>query len=237
MKNVEYELGHIEAWLEQDELELSRMGPMFVKLLRILTEAEVPRVWNPAIKLTHHFLEVVERELAHDLQWPHAESAKLFSMLLTILVEAGQYRHETFSGDPEYRKLIDEELLPRMGQLREHAIAVAKQYLRQSVFSSLRSDIELEIVPLLESLGDTSGKSSKLARDRFMPFRVIQVGNVVERLYSFRLRTTDLRLVGDGNTPGLLREIYDRKYARFGTSGVRGRWGLDFTEVRAKRVV
>jgi phosphomannomutase len=36
---------------------------------------------------------------------------------------------------------------------------------------------------------------------------------------------------------GLLREIYDRKYLRFGTSGVRGRWGNDFTETRARQVV
>jgi phosphoglucomutase len=237
VRNDKHELGQVKAWLEQDELERSRMGPMFVKLLRILTQAESPEVWNPAIQVAQHFLDVVERELARGLQWTHAESAKLFSMLLTILAEAGQYRHETFSGDPERRKLIDEELLPQMGQLREHTISVAKQYLHQSAFSSLEADIEVEIFPLLESLGDTSGKSSKLARDRYMPFRVIQAGNITERLYSFRLRTTDLRLVGDESTAGLLREIYDRKYARFGTSGVRGRWGLDFTETRAKRVV
>lgn len=227
----------IETWLGQDELEQFRMGPMLVKLFRVLTEAKVPEVWNPAISLTHHFLEVIERELARGLKWTPTESVKVFSILLTILAEAGQYRHETFSGDPERRKLIDEELLPQMGQLREQAISVAKQYLCQPVFSSLEADVEMEIFPLLESLGDTLGKSSKLARDRYMPFRVIQVGNVVERLYSFRLRTTDSRLVGDENTPGLLREIYDLKYARFGTSGVRGRWELDFTEVRAKRVV
>jgi phosphomannomutase len=237
MRNDKHELERIKAWLEEDGLERSRMGPMFVKLLRILTEAELSETWSPAISVTHHFLEVVERELARGLKWTHTESARVFSMLLTILAEAGQYRHETFSGDPERRKLIDEELLPQMGQLREHAISVAKQYLRQPVFSSLETDIELEIFPLLESMGDTSGKSSELARDRYMPFRVIQVGNVVERLYSFRLRTTDPSLVGDESTPGLLCEIYDRKYARFGTSGVRGRWGLDFTETRAKRVV
>jgi phosphomannomutase len=237
MRNDKYELEQVEAWLEQDELERSRMGPMFVKLLRVLTEAELPEAWEPAINVTHHFLEVVERELARDLQWTHVESAKLFSILQTILAEAGQYRHETFGGEPRRRELIDTELLPQMGQLREHAIPVARQYLRQPVFSSLQTDIDFEIHPLLESMGDTSGKNSRLARERYMPFRVIQVGNVVERLYSFRLRTADPRLVGDGSTPGLLCEIYDRKYARFGTSGVRGRWGLDFTETRAKRVV
>jgi len=61
-------------------------------------------------------------------------------------------------------------------------------------------------------------------------------GNIAERLYGFRLRTGDPRLVGGRDRPGLLQEIYDRKYIRFGTSGVRGRWGVDFTEASAKRV-
>jgi phosphoglucomutase len=227
----------VGAWLESDELDRLQAGPMFVKLLKVLTEAEVPEAWNPAIRLTHRFLDVVEREVAIGLQWPFSESAKLFSMLLTILAEAGQYRHETFMGDSERRKLLDQELLPQMGELREHAAAIAKQYLRQPVCASLRADIDAEVVPLLESMGDTSGRNSPLARDRFMPFRIIQVSNVVERLYGFRLRTTDPLLVGGAGVPGLLRAIYDRKYARFGTSGVRGRWGLDFTEARAKCVV
>ncbi len=75
------------------------------------------------------------------------------------------------------------------------------------------------------------------APDRFMPFRVIQVGNVVERLYGFVFRTDDPRLVGNEQQAGLLDEIYHRKYLRFGTSGVRGRWERDFTEVRAKQVI
>jgi phosphomannomutase len=210
---------------------------MFVKLIKTLTEAEESEVWHAATNVAQEFLEVVERELEREPQWTPAQSSKLFSMLLTILSEAGQYRFETFSGDPERRRFLDTELLPLMGALRERAVATAKQFLLQPAFSSLKADIELEIFPLLESLGDTSGKNSNLAQDRYMPFRVIQVGNVVERLFSFRVRTTDPRLIGDENTPGLLRAIYDRKYARFGTSGVRGRWGLDFTETRAKRVV
>ena len=231
---------------------------MFVKLYRILIRADTPEVWNPAIEVTCRFLDVVKRELEQDLQWPHAELSKLFSILLTILAEAGQYRHETFSGDPERRKVLDEDLLPKMGQLRQYAILVARQFLRQPVFSSLAPYIEGEIFPLLESMGHTSdesakraieifplserlgdapGKCAEQARNRYMPFRVIQAGNVAERLYSLRIRSTDARLVGTENTRGLLREIYDCKYARFGTSGVRGRWGMDFTETRAKRVV
>jgi len=231
------ELEQIETWLGRRELEQLQMRPMFVGLVRTLTGASAPGDWNPAIDLTHRFLDLVEREMAHSLGWTPADLATLFSMLLTVLAEAGQYRHETVSRESERRQLMDEDLLPKMGQLREHAVAVAKQYLRQSVFSSLHADIESEVFPLLESLGDNTGEGSRLARGRYMPFRVIQAGNVVERLYGFRLRTVDPVLVGDENTPGLLQEIYGRKYARFGTSGVRGRWGVDFTETRAKRVV
>ena len=243
MKNDQRQIKQIETWLEQDELDWFRTGPMFVKLVRTLTGADSPQDWDAALAVAHRFLDVIGHEVDEGLQQSQAESAKLFSMLLTILAEAGRYRHETFGATREQREmteryeLIHEDLLPKMGQLREKTISVAKQYLRQPVFSSLKEAIELEIFPLLESMGHTSGQNSALARDRYMPFRVIQVGNVVERLYSFRLRTADARLVGNNHTPGLLREIYDRKYARFGTSGVRGRWGMDFTEMRAKRVV
>ncbi|NLG41208.1 MAG: hypothetical protein GX544_05850, partial [Chloroflexi bacterium] len=94
-----------------------------------------------------------------------------------------------------------------------------------------REDINWEINPLLDSMND------QVDPDRYMPYRVIQIGNIYERLYAFRLRTADPILLGLAGKKGLLREIYDRKYLRFGTSGVRGRWGNDFTETRARQVV
>jgi phosphomannomutase len=210
---------------------------MSVALLRTLTAEDAPVIQDPAVDLTHEFLGVVERALAKDPQWHPTASAKLFSILLSILVEAGQYRHELASLSGDSQSMDSGEPLPRMAELREHAVTAAKAYFRQPVFCSLRRDLEYEIFPLLESMGDTSGKKSQLARGRYMPFRVIQAGNVVERLYGFRLRTAEPALVEGEGASGLLREIYDCKYVRFGTSGVRGRWGLDFTEVRAKRVV
>ncbi len=232
----ESELKHLALWLEQDNLEPARLGIMAVRLLTALAGAETPDEAAQPVRLAHQFLDLIERELAGGLEWPDADLAKLFSILLTLLVEAGQYRHESFVGDPARRKVIDEDLLPLMAELREHAVAVTRQYLRQPVFASLSRDIEMEVVPLVESMGDTSGKHSPLARDRYMPFRVIQAGNIAERLYGFRLRTGDPRLVGGRDRPGLLQEMYDRKYIRFGTSGVRGRWGVDFTEASAQHV-
>ena len=75
------------------------------------------------------------------------------------------------------------------------------------------------------------------APDRYMPFRVIQIGNIIERLYNFKVRTKDGRLNDDNTDSGLLKAIYKFKYLRFGTSGVRGLWKRDFTEKRAKQVV
>ncbi len=237
MKDARQKLERVDAWIAQGELDPARVGPIFVTAKRILTRAESPELWSPALQTMDRFLDLIETTLEDPLDWSHSDTAKLFSVLLTVMAEAGQYRFETFTGDEERYDLLQGELLPKMADLREHAIAVAKIYLQQPVFASLAQDIEHEIFPLLDSMGATSGETSELARDRYMPFRIVQVGNVVERLYGFRIRTTDWELLGDEDTPGLLREIYDRKYARFGTSGVRGRWGLDFTEVRAKRVV
>jgi phosphoglucomutase len=237
MESRQHEIEMITDKLAEKGSERTLSGPVFVRMLTILAEADSPEVWDPAIDAVHQYLNVLDEELARGTPYTQAESAKLFAMLLTILAEAGQYRHETYTKDPETRKLLDESLLPKMGQLREHAIQVAKQYLRQPLFSSLEADLEFEIFPLLESMGDVTGKNSRLARDRYMPFRVVQTGNVAERLFGLRLRTSEPQLVGDEQNPGLLQQIYDLKYARFGTSGVRGRWGVDFTEERAKRVV
>jgi len=229
-------LEQIEMWVTQSELEWSRLGPLGVSLLRALNETDELEDLGPVIALAHRFLDRVESRVDEEMQCGESESALLFSLLLTVLAEVGQYRHETKVTDPAKGPSVREHLM-RMARLREHAVVCAKKYLHQSIFDSLKQYVEPEIFPLLESMGDPNGQHVEQARDRYMGFRVIQVGNVVERLYGMRLRTGDVRLVGDGQSPGLLREIYDRKYARFGTSGVRGRWGLDLTEIRAKWVV
>lgn len=232
-----YDLEGIESWLSKDRMEVSRLGPMFVELVRFLTEAEEPEDWSKSIRLTRRFLILAAHDLEREYKWPDADSSRLFSAIVTVLAEAGQYRHETYAADDGRRDVIRGSLLPQMAEIRGEAIEVAKRYLQQPVFDSLKADIEFEAFPLLESMGDTSGQHSVRALDRYMPFRVIQLGNLAECLYGMQIRTNDPRLVGCGDQPGLLQQLYDRKYIRFGTSGFRGRWGVDFTEPRAKRVV
>lgn len=220
-------------------MESQSLGKKFVKLNRVLTWAESAEEWDPAIRKMAAFLNEIETLLKDgtaEKSWPDADFARILAILLTVLAEAGQYRHEAFVPNPEKdsdlarRKLIDEEMIPAMARLRHRAVEVTTLYLTRRVFSPLKAYIADEILPLVQGM-DESGP------DRYMGFRVIQVGNIAERMYNFKVRTDNKRLVGARGTGGLLQAIYEFKYLRFGTSGVRGLWERDFTEKRAKQVV
>ena len=210
----------------------------FNRLNRAILVADEPQSWQPAIKSMNAFLAQLENWLAENpavIGEDIVTSSRIFSLLLTLAATGTQGRLELYQAKDDATKAmraqIDEDYLPRSGDMRRKAIAIAREYLQSSVFASLSEDIRYEILPLLESLDDNQDP------DRFMAYRVIQIGNIFERLFALRLRTGDPVLLGLAGKKGLLREIYDRKYLRFGTSGVRGRWGFDFTETRARQVV
>jgi phosphomannomutase len=210
----------------------------FNRLNRAILVADEPQSWQPAIKAMNAFLAQLETWLAENpavIGEDIVTSSRIFSLLLTLAATGTQGRLELYQAKDDATKVmraqIDEDYLPRSGDMRRKAIAIAREYLQSSVFASLSEDIRYEILPLLESLDDNQDP------DRFMAYRVIQIGNIFERLFALRLRTGDPVLLGLAGKKGLLREIYDRKYLRFGTSGVRGRWGFDFTETRARQVV
>jgi len=218
--------------------ELAMLGVTFNKLNRALITAETSQSWDPAILAMEQFLDDLDANViskAEIVAKKITDSSRAFSILLSLIALGTQYRLEQYKARDEAglkkRTLIDEEYIPQTGLLRRKAIELAKKYLHNPVFDSLRLAIANEIEPLLDSM------DFELDPDRFMPFRVAQIGNIYERLYGLRLRTNDALLVGGAGKLGLLREIYDRKYLRFGTSGVRGRWGNDFTERRARQVV
>lgn len=218
----------------------NKRGQEFIDINRNLSWANTPDEWIPAAEEMQQFLNSLETTIktaSLEESWGHQEQAQVFSILLTILAEAGQYRHESFVPNPESetdlarRQMINTEYMPLMGEVRQRAAKVAKTYFEQPVFETIIQSIKDEIFPLLDEM------RWQTAPDRFMPFRVIQVGNIAERLSGFYSRTQDPRLIGDGGSPGLLDYIYQYKYLRFGTSGVRGRWQRDFTETRAKQIV
>ena len=215
------------------------LGKKFVEVNRTLTWAETPEAWTPAIQKMDEFLDEIKdllKEGKFEKTWSKVEIARILAILLTVMAEGGQYRLESFApnadkaSDLARRKMIETEMLPVMAALRGRAGKLIKLYLSRPVFAPLKQSIEDEIFPLIDSM-DESGP------DRYMGFRVIQIGNIVERLYNFKIRTNDKDLVGAKGHGGLLQAIYDFKYLRFGTSGVRGLWQRDFTEKRAKQVV
>lgn len=210
----------------------------FNRLNRAIIVADDPASWQPAIADMNAFLARLENWLAENptvIGEDIVTSSRVFSLLLSLAATGTQGRLELFQAKDEATKAIraqiDEDYLPSSGDMRRKALAIVREYLLSPVFASLANVIEYEILPLLDSLDD------HVDPDRFMAYRVIQIGNIFERLFAMRLRTGDPVLLGLAGKKGLLREIYDRKYLRFGTSGVRGRWGFDFTETRARQVV
>jgi phosphoglucomutase len=220
-------------------MKSQEFGKQFILVNRQLAWAESPSEWEPAVKSMYRFLDKIENVIIKqkiDKTWSDLDLARLFAILLTTLAETGQYRHEAFVPNPEKeselnkRKLIEDEMMPMMAELRRRTAGIIKIFLSLSIFSPLKTYIRGEIFPIVEDMDISSP-------DRYMPFRVIQIGNVAERLYNFKIRTNNKRLVGKDGNSGLLKAIYDFKYLRFGTSGVRGLWERDFTEIRAKQVV
>ena len=216
-------------------LNITEITNLFIRNNRALVAANKPDDWNPAILSVDELLNKIDESLDSIVSTGNiSDNAKIVSILLTVMAEAGQYRHEQFipisTEDVVRREIIDNEMLPAMGKLRKKAISIAKKHFVSPIFKPIWNDLRQEIFPLLDSM------DPDLAPERFMPFRVIQIGNIAERLYGFRTRTMDHVLIGDENQAGLLQEIYNRKYLRFGTSGVRGRWQVDLTEQRTKQV-
>ena len=214
------------------------LASRFNALNRNILEADQPEKWQPAIAAMEDFLGELEDWLAkhpEQISQDLLTSSRVISLLLTLAATGTQGRLELYlpkgQNGEAYRQQIDKDYLPRSGAMRRKAISIARSYLSSPAFDPLREDITFEVLPLLETLDPQQDP------DRFMAYRVIQIGNIFERLYALRLRTNDPLLLGAPGRQGLLREIYDRKYLRFGTSGVRGRWGSDFTEKRARQVV
>lgn len=212
-------------WLKGRSLDLSQLAQRFVQLNRGLTETDSKEEIDKYVELTWKFLQRVVQELRERSEGElRPRLPVIFGALATIVAEAGPYRYETYTGgqieaDRKWGWQIREEILPAMKKLRETAVNALEILFHREEFAELRKDIQQEIVPLMRD-----------AIDRYSPFRVLQVCKLADKMFDFKLRTDnqDLR--------GLLSEIHALKYPRFGTSGLRGLWGIDFVEDKAKRV-
>ena len=212
-------------WLEDKLFDLSQLAQRFVELDRGLTETDSREEIDKHIDLAWKLL----RRLVQELQEKTKDELKPFLPLIvavlgTIVAEIGPYRYETYTRDETeadriWGRRIREEILPAMKELREASVNALEILFHREEFVELRKDIEKDIIPLLR---DTT--------NRYLPFRVLQVCKLADKMFDFKLKTEeeDLR--------ELLSEIHALKYPRFGTSGLRGLWNIDFVEEKAKTV-
>lgn len=214
----------LKEWLAADAGEFARiMSQHFVTLNALLTETDDVQVRREALDLAESFLSRLERELAAQSA-PAASNQSMtlvFGSLMTLLAEAGPYRYETNKAKAVQ---LEKEALGPMRELRRHAVAVSKLLFTRAEFRLIEDAIREEIFPLLDGMLDSG---------RYMPFRVIQATRIADRLFQLKERVDE---TAGKDLLRLLDELYALKYPRFGTSGIRGRWGIDFTHEKVNRV-
>jgi len=134
---------------------------------------------------------------------------RLFLMLTTLLVEVGQYRHETA------RKYLD---ISR--EIRAEVVDALGAWMRRPELEGLRVLLMENLMPLF-----------KLAVDAYFPYRVNFICASVDRLFEIGV------LLPRSKIHELIDYVVDRKYPKFGTSGIRGVWGKDFKRRRIMYIV
>jgi len=130
----------------------------FNRLNRAILVADRPQSWKPAIADMNAFLSQLEAWLAENpavIGEDIVTSSRIFSLLLTLAATGTQGRLELYQAKDDATKAIraqiDEEYLPRSGDMRRKAIAIAREYLCNPVFASLSEDIRYEILPCLRA--------------------------------------------------------------------------------------
>ena len=226
------DLKTIKGWVnelsgETDNLAVG-LAVGFCSLKRWLTEhVEDAPVRSESLELMNGFVDKL-KTLLESNSFEDTQIPLLFGILMTIIGEVGPYRYETRK-DPN--KEIWNDILAPMEALRAKTVEVSKAFFSQAVFQPIQESIRKEIFPLLDVAVETYGDE----HDQYMPFRVIQIGKIAERLLELAEWLEDRSPDGHHELIDLLHRCYDLKYPRFGTSGLRGVWQKDFTEPKARR--
>ena len=226
------DLDAIAAWMQGMEHNRADLNNGFARGFlslkrRLLEQADNDAVRERGMELMRDFVARVRRMLEAEAL-PPEDLPLLFGILMTVVGEVGPYRYET-RRDPE--GTVASKFLRPMEEIRAEAIAAAKLLFRQPVFGPVAESIAREIDPLLEVAAEAYGEE----RDQYMPFRIIQAGKVAERLLDLAHWLEARPQAVAGKLVDVLYRCYDLKYPRFGTSGLRGVWQKDFTEIKARR--
>lgn len=218
----------LKEWVNSLDANTPNLAIGFCSLKRWLTE-HVEDV--PARQASLALMDALIDRLQEQIQsgaFANAEIPLLFGILMTIIGEVGPYRYET-KRDPD--RQIWRTILQPMEALRIKAVGASRALFALPVFGPIHESIQQEIYPLLDVAIETFGEE----HDQYMSFRIIQVGKVAERLLELAEWLEDRESAGRQELIALLHACYDLKYPRFGTSGLRGVWNKDFTEIKVRR--
>ncbi len=225
---TKWEFSDLEKWLDAAVFDFDKLGEGFVSLDMWLTESQDDPARQQAFELTTRFLNRLNNLLSNQSdsqELSQSMLAQVFGILTTLLAEAGPYRFETNKAEAER---IAKTILNPMWNIRQKTVEVAKVYFGRKDFALLSEAVEQEINPILDSMLDEG---------RYMPFRVIQTAKLPQKLLGLKIRLEEIE---DDEAAGLLSlidEIYNLKYPRFGTSGLRGLWQVDFTYRKVNHTV
>lgn len=230
-----WSLDNVKSWIEglESDSDISAIG--FCALRRWLVESVGEKECHAAIRLTEQLLDKLELAIglpskfqSNDVDW----LASIFAMLATIAVEAGPYR---FESKPVGSSHWTQGALKQMTTLRVRAVDLLKEYFGRTEFAELGPTVAEEVFPLLEGMVEEFNGEM----DRYFPFRVVQATKMADKLWELGQRVEAEIMGAAGNTrlADLLDALHSMKYPRFGTSGLRGRWDIDFVREKVSHVV
>lgn len=236
-----WDLPQIQRWVHNFPEGLHMLAEGFCSLNRWLTETEDHPTRTAAIDATNEFVVRLVEVLKPSTRTSLPEQqmiCKSFGILMTLAVEAGPYRYETMK---EGRANVVRDVLEPMENLRIQAVRALKEGCFDSAyFEPLAQELTLELYPLIDAIVEVCPGNE---HHRYMPFRVVQAAKIADSLWNLgrrlesRARFERRALEPDEEQLiALIERMYELKYPRFGTSGFRGRWTIDFTEDKACKV-
>jgi len=188
-----------------------------LEVLQACTDDDDPARIREGLSRLDNVLDRVADRIGAPHQ-PLAELGTVYALLCSILAELPPYRFET-TLNRQTGVLAQAAVIRRMQPRRERAAQLLADFFRRTEFEPIQNELQ----------SVTALAYSCLEPQRYMPFRVIQVGKISDQLFEWSIHLS-------GRSRTVLRALHSMKYPRFGTSGWRGRWKIDFDEYTAKCV-
>jgi hypothetical protein len=231
------ELHNLESIIKGKKAKDLSVRDLAYNLIINLTETKDKNILDLANKVSEVFLNKLNNNIN---DFAPEQLPTIFAALQLFAVEAGQYDFE-ITENPEskinkltekYGEYSDEKILLKKAYeesqyqlqnakiIRESAIQTLITFFKRDEFLELNKDgiLEWELYPLIRGINSDK---------RYRPFRVIEASKIGDKIYRFALQSRDEKL------RDLLKQLFEKKQIRFGTSGFRAFINKDFTQRRS----